>query len=92
MITRRISRFNHSCAPNCEALFDNLANIRVYVKEDIKSGEEMTINYLPLDWESDGASPAQERRKILKEDWGFDCMYKRCMRETSGEGSAADAE
>ena len=53
MITqsRRISRFNHSCATNCEALFDNLANIRVLVKKDILpvSGEEMTINYLPPD-------------------------------------------
>jgi hypothetical protein len=53
-------------------------------RDQIKSGEEMTINYLPLDWESAGASTAQDRREVLKEDWGFDCMCERCVRETSG--------
>ena len=39
-------------------------------------GEEMTITYLPLDWESDGPSPAHDHQKALKEAWGFDCMCK----------------
>ena len=90
MVTRRISRFNHSCAPNCKALFDNLDNIRVIVVKTIKRDEEMTINYLPLDWGSGlgGANTAQERaqerRDVLKEDWGFHCMCPLCVLESSG--------
>jgi SET domain-containing protein len=57
LVDRRISRFNHSCKPNCAILFGNLADIRVIVVEGIQSGEEMTIHYLPLDWASLGPSP-----------------------------------
>ena len=83
LVDRRISRFNHSCKPNCAILFGNLADIRVIVVEGIQSGEEMTIHYLPLDWASLGPSPAQERQKAPKEDWGFDCMCQRCERQTA---------
>jgi hypothetical protein len=53
----------------------------VIVREAINKDEEMTINYLPLDWESAGATTAQERREVLKEDWGFHCMCQRCALE-----------
>jgi hypothetical protein len=64
------------CVPNCQILFGDLINIRVIVIRGIEMGEEMTITYLPLDWESDGPSPAHDRQKALKEAWGFDCMCK----------------
>ena len=77
----RISRFNHSCAPNCRVLLNDLDNIRVIVGAVILKDEELTISYLPLDWESAGATTAQERREVLKKDWGFHCMCKRCVLE-----------
>ena len=77
----RISRFNHSCAPNCRVVLNELDNIRVIVVAEILKDEELTVSYLPLDWESAGATTVEERREVLQQDWGFHCMCKRCVLE-----------
>jgi len=37
--------FNHSCAPNCEALEDDDGRIFIHAKRTIREGEELTYDY-----------------------------------------------
>ena len=36
---------NHSCAPNCEAVYDDDGRIWIEAVRDIRAGEELTFNY-----------------------------------------------
>ncbi|KAH3679423.1 hypothetical protein WICPIJ_008626 [Wickerhamomyces pijperi] len=69
------SYFNHSCGPN-------LRKIRVRDRmqfetiKDISKGEQMCIDYFHILDE-----PRDERQKILKKNWFFDCGCDRCENE-----------
>ena len=74
-----ISKVNHSCEPNCYLLWsrDNTAHL-VAIDSDIPKGKELTINYLGD--KSDRFSAAQ-RRRWLKENYGFECACEACLSE-----------
>lgn len=68
-----ISRFNHSCSPNCQHAWDEAANVeRVFACTDIKVGEELCIYYI------DVCSPTDERQRELHARYGFECLCAPC--------------
>mmetsp|Transcript_31844 Transcript_31844/g.77187 ORF Transcript_31844/g.77187 Transcript_31844/m.77187 type:complete len:516 (-) Transcript_31844:86-1633(-) len=76
------SFYNHSCVPNAY-LSCNVPTIpdesvssltaEVHLLESVKEGDEITISYIPMSGLSN-----QERRKTLKEGYGFDCNCSAC--------------
>ena len=70
----RVSKLNHSCAPNCAVLDCDDGFIRVMSTRPIASAEEATICY------STAAlfQPRRERRGTLTRLWGFECRCARC--------------
>ncbi|MBP3982984.1 SET domain-containing protein-lysine N-methyltransferase [Pseudoxanthomonas helianthi] len=68
---------NHSCNPNCEAVFDehegkNRKKDRVYIEaiRNIKPGEELTYNY--------GITLDEPHTARLKKIWACKCGSKNC--------------
>ncbi|CAK0833605.1 unnamed protein product, partial [Prorocentrum cordatum] len=77
-----LSRFNHSCSPNCEHSFDgDLSEMHVYASTDIAAGEELRTYWMEL------AAPTDERLALLREELGFTCRCPACVR--SGAAAAA---
>lgn len=82
------SLFNHSCTPNCQdkQIGDQ---IFVFTTKSVRSGEELTISYVP------GETPFTEREATF-EDWtdrgiGFQCQCEWCHEvRNSEELKAAD--
>ncbi|CAK4033827.1 lysine methyltransferase SET6 [Lecanosticta acicola] len=75
------SFFNHSCAPNVtkkrvgrEWVFE--------AARDLAEGEECCITYLGGE---ERELDAVERRRRLREVWGFECACGRCRRESESE-------
>eukprot|EP00439_Symbiodinium_sp_Y106_P012334 s7719_g1.t2 len=67
-----ISRFNHSCRPNCEGSWDErLGMLQVYACEDIPSGDELCLFY------TDVRKPRQLRQEKLQ-TLGFTCACPVC--------------
>ncbi|KAJ5169589.1 uncharacterized protein N7500_002372 [Penicillium coprophilum] len=67
-----ISRINHSCLPNAHNSWDSsLGRENMYAVRFIKAGEEITFPY-------DHGGPSDERRRHLKEAFGFDCDCSIC--------------
>jgi len=69
------SYFNHSCGPNLEKSREG----RVWcfrAERDIGMGEELCITYLSG---QERKSSRDQRKKMLKENWGFDCACLRCV-------------
>ncbi|KAF6806517.1 putative protein lysine methyltransferase [Colletotrichum sojae] len=69
------SYFNHSCGPNVFKKRDS----RVWefrAGKDIAKGGEINITYLGGDEQS---MSRDERRALLRRNWGFDCGCKRCQ-------------
>ncbi|KAJ5972148.1 uncharacterized protein N7479_002066 [Penicillium vulpinum] len=70
-----ISRINHSCLPNAhnswnsESGYENIHAVRF-----ISAGEEITIPY-------DHGGTSDERRRYLKDAFGFDCDCSICSRQ-----------
>ena len=73
---RLVTKFNHSCRPNCLAHFDMQAGQMVIITtEDIPQGSELSINYIS---ERQWHLPTDQRRSILQKRYGFWCMCPRC--------------
>lgn len=70
----RGSLFNHSCEPNCRPSFLGDAII-VVAMSDVPASEELTFTYVPPD------ATVGERRKMLLENYGFECDCARCKKE-----------
>mmetsp|Transcript_28745 Transcript_28745/g.82984 ORF Transcript_28745/g.82984 Transcript_28745/m.82984 type:complete len:863 (-) Transcript_28745:1320-3908(-) len=70
----RASYMNHSCSPNAIVSFYG-TSIRVCLCRDVRAGEEITITYGPLC----GKSPSADRHKVLKRDYGFECVCPSCV-------------
>lgn len=68
-----ISRFNHSCAPNCQHAWDEAAGLeRVFACRDIEVGEELCICYIDI------VKPRDERQRELSVRYGFTCACTAC--------------
>lgn len=66
------SRFNHSCASNCEQSWDeDLCEMQVYASTDISVGEELTIFYIDI-------RAATAERAVRFRDFGFVCGCPVC--------------
>ena len=76
-----ISRINHSCLPNCEAiqkydeLFDHYTNT-VIATRNINIGDEILYNYLHDNM------PYNKRQAKLYQNWGFTCKCIKCIKES----------
>jgi len=68
------SYFNHSCDPNVAKLREGRV-VRFVTSRDVQEGEELCISYGHTE------RKLEERKKDLKEWWGFDCHCSRCTRE-----------
>lgn len=65
------SLFNHSCLPNA-GVVQNSFRSEVRAVTDIEAGEEVLINYI------DPLATSDERKKDIKERYGFDCGCLAC--------------
>jgi hypothetical protein len=77
----RIGSFaNHSCSPNAiiQQIYDESGNslqrpvYSIIAREVIKSGDEITISYVPRSWSK------IQRQLALKDMWQFVCDCNRC--------------
>ncbi|KAF2817588.1 SET domain-containing protein [Mytilinidion resinicola] len=67
-----IARINHSCRPNAQHAWNgNEGEETVYAVREIKEGEQLSLSYHE-------GGPSSERRKALKEFFGFDCTCEMC--------------
>jgi len=75
-----VSRFNHSCRPNCSFTGEKVNGkftIRVRAAREIKENEELTISY--LDSVEEGApTVTMDRRRYLQWAYRFRCMCEVC--------------
>ncbi|OCK81202.1 SET domain-containing protein [Lepidopterella palustris CBS 459.81] len=67
-----IARINHSCRPNAQHAWNaKLSRETVYSVRPIAAGDEITLSY-------SSGGPSIERRKALKEMFGFECACEVC--------------
>lgn len=70
-----ISRINHSCLPNAYNSWNSASGYEnIYAVRFIAAGEDITIPY-------DHGGPSDERRRHLKDAFGFDCDCSICSRQ-----------
>lgn len=76
------SFFNHSCRPNVRK--ERVGRVWVFTVSEgidgdvVRQGEQLCITYLGGDERDLGVL---ERRKKLKDEWGFDCQCQKCAEE-----------
>ena len=71
----RIARINHSCLPNADHSIDwSKLKMTVYATTDIPAGDEICIEYTSALVQS----TRDERRALLKRDFGFICRCQAC--------------
>lgn len=67
-----ISRFNHSCLPNCEVSWDDREGLlQIYAGRDVAPGEDLCLYY------QDVRMPTLSRQEKLK-SLGFTCACRAC--------------
>lgn len=83
-----IARVNHSCVPNAVTHWNReTERLNLHAVRDIDVGEEITLGYIML------VKSGVERRRELKERWGFDCRCEACMLAPEAQAEAkAEAE
>ena len=69
---------NHDCAPNCAAAIRG-GRVALTALRDLADGDELTISYV------EPRLPYYERRRVLRDSYGFDCDCDRCARERKME-------
>jgi hypothetical protein len=69
------SYFNHSCEPNITKVRRGRTVLFV-TSRDVDAGEELCISYGHTERE------LIERRQLLRDWWGFNCICSRCNRES----------
>eukprot|EP00927_Polykrikos_kofoidii_P068768 TRINITY_DN64097_c0_g1_i1.p1 TRINITY_DN64097_c0_g1~~TRINITY_DN64097_c0_g1_i1.p1 ORF type:complete len:383 (+),score=52.17 TRINITY_DN64097_c0_g1_i1:95-1243(+) len=73
-----ISRFNHSCSPNCQHSWDEDAKVeRLMACTSIKAGEELCTYYVEI------RQPTIQRRRELQVRYGFACTCESCSSTSS---------
>eukprot|EP01080_Neovahlkampfia_damariscottae_P005769 gene5769-9590_t len=66
------SFLNHSCQPNCVAMF-NKNEIIIRCIENIKKGDQLMISYVEF------ASSSPNRNEILQSQYCFECFCQKCQ-------------
>ncbi|KAJ1985026.1 hypothetical protein H4R34_000283 [Dimargaris verticillata] len=66
---------NHSCQPNCVALYRPGGVMELLALEPLEPGTEVTIAYI------DTITPKHERQATLKGRYQFQCQCRRCIAE-----------
>ncbi|KAK4202764.1 hypothetical protein QBC40DRAFT_320583 [Triangularia verruculosa] len=67
------ARINHGCRPNVHSRFsERRLTMEIMAHVAIEPGEEILMSYVPL------TTVRDERRKYLKDHWGFDCKCQLC--------------
>lgn len=80
-----IARCNHACACNARWHFDaSLFALKLCAVRDIEVGEQITVSYIHH------LIPRLDRRKKLKEKWGFECDCKACSWHSVEDQAASD--
>jgi hypothetical protein len=74
MVYKVASRINHACFPNTSGMFTKAGNIVISSTEDIKKGEELTIDYIGTN-----SIPISPRRVFLQRQYRFHCYYRGCV-------------
>ena len=69
---------NHSCSPNTSIEFATDCTAQLYVKKDIKAGDEITISYI------DDTQDYEDRQFDLR-TYGFACNCDTCEEEKNEE-------
>eukprot|EP00731_Ephydatia_muelleri_P024917 Em0016g1188a len=77
------SQLNHSCDPNCVALFAG-KTLTVRAIKDIPAGDQMLISYVDL------VDSCLDRRSQLKKVYGFVCVCVRCLVEEREDKETAE--
>jgi len=73
-VFNRTSRINHSCVPNAQGNFDDtLSRFNIHATRDIKTDEELTLNYL----QEEGAARESRQSRLLS-GYGFTCDCPAC--------------
>lgn len=94
-VYRTLSRFNHSCAPNCTWSFvheseskpgGGAVSVNVRAIKPVKSGDELTISYV------DPTVGRAERREQLWAKYRFECACHLCAgpRDANGQLPGTD--
>lgn len=78
-IYHSVSLLNHSCQPNCVAVF-NGTKLMIRVTENIQPGQELTISYTEL------LAPSFKRKEELRKQYFFDCCCIRCSSAKEEDG------
>lgn len=73
------SLFNHSCVPNCVAIFSG-TKLLIHATEEIKKGDEFTISYTEL------LCPSYQRKEDLKNRYMFECSCSKCLSPLEEDG------
>ncbi|XP_067837799.1 histone-lysine N-methyltransferase Smyd1-like isoform X2 [Heptranchias perlo] len=68
-----ICLINHDCWPNCTVILNN-GKIELRAIQLIKAGEELTVSYV------DFLNLSVDRRKLLKQQYYFDCTCEHCTK------------
>lgn len=74
---------NHSCKPNAVRVYSCLLScekseiMAVHATQPIQKGEEIVWSYVPT------SKPYHDRRKRIKDSFGFDCLCQRCKVESN---------
>ena len=67
---------NHSCAPNCVAVFDG-SRMSVRTIQHLRSNEEITISYI------ESIISRGARQNELQEQYLFKCTCEKCIADSS---------
>ena len=72
-----VSRFNHSCLPNCEQFWDDeLFRQKLFACQDIRKGEELCFSYV------EPFLSFGQRSRIFEERYAFQCRCPACTTST----------
>lgn len=72
------SMFNHSCSPNVLVSCGETAHVAFVAGDDVEANTELCISYVGLD------ASGEERRRLLAQQYGFECRCVRCAERGGG--------
>ncbi|KTF73078.1 hypothetical protein cypCar_00046027 [Cyprinus carpio] len=75
---------NHDCWPNCTVILNN-GKIELRALGKIDPGEEVTVSYV------DYLNLSEDRRRLLKQQYFFDCTCEHCTNKTKDDLKMAGA-
>ncbi|KAA0714484.1 Histone-lysine N-methyltransferase SMYD1 [Triplophysa tibetana] len=76
---------NHDCWPNCTVILNN-GKIELHALGKISPGEELNVSYV------DYLNLSEDRRRLLKQQYFFDCTCEHCTNKTKDDLKMAGAE